>query len=362
VSGPDGEFFQENERLARQGQGPRMAKIGPLDCAGGSIEDAEVAYEAWGPLNADRSNAVLVCHALSGDSNAAGWWSRLIGPGKAIDTDRWHVIGTNVLGGCQGSTGPGSLDADGQRLGSRFPEISVPDMVEAQARLCDQLGIQRLAMVIGGSMGGMQALEWAASRPDRMARCAVSASCAAHSAMQIGFNETARQAILRDPKWSGGDYPATDPPVQGLAVARMLGHLSYLSEAAFESKFGREMTPDEVRSQGERPRFQVESYLRYQAEKFTKRFDAGSLVALTRAIDAYDLRALAPGPEYLFLSWSSDWLYPPSQSERLLQMAEEAKARASYAAIHSPFGHDSFLLDDQEQAAAVNRLLGSAAR
>lgn len=357
MTGPDGEFFQENERLSRQGGGPQIAHLGALDCLGGRLESAQIAYEAWGPLNEDRSNAVLVCHALSGDSNAAAWWSRLIGPGKAIDTNHWHVIGTNVLGGCQGSSGPGSLDEDGRRLGSRFPEISVADMVDAQAKLCDSLGIHRLAMVIGGSMGGMQALEWAASRPDRVARCVVSASCAAHSAMQIGFNETARQAILRDPLWLCGDYPADSPPAQGLSVARMLGHLSYLSEAAFEAKFARELTSDEVWANGLGPRFQVESYLRYQADKFTKRFDAGSLVTLTRAIDRFDLKAMARGPEYLFLSWSSDWLYPPSQSERLLEMAHDAGARARHVAIEAPFGHDSFLLDDQEQAAAVAELL-----
>jgi homoserine O-acetyltransferase len=317
----------------------------------------DVAWQSWGRLDSKRSNAVLVCHALSGDSNAAGWWSRLIGPGRAIDPAKWFVIGTNALGGCQGTTGPGTLDAEGRRLGSRFPAISVGDMVEVQARLLDELGIRRLALVIGGSMGGMQALEWAASRPERVAKCAAVASCRAHSAMQIGFNEAARQAVMRDPKWRGGDFAPDDPPRQGLAVARMLGHLSYLSDAAFTRKFGRERTDSPLFLADGAAKFQVESYLAHQGEKFTHRFDAGSLVTLSRAIDAYESGPLLPGPELLILSWSSDWLYPTRQSEEIREWALRAGARVRTREIEAPFGHDSFLLDDQEQAVEIASLL-----
>ncbi len=359
MSRPEDAFFQENERTAPSDSQRLVMDVGGLEAAGGWIPKVEAAYQSWGQLNSERSNAVLVCHALSGDANAAGWWPRLIGPGRAIDPARWFIIGSNALGGCQGTTGPGSLDAEGRRLGSRFPAISVEDMVEVQSRLLDELGIGRLALVIGGSMGGMQALEWSASRPDRVARCAAVASCRAHSAMQIGFNETARQAILRDPKWQGGDFPAGDPPRDGLAVARMLGHLSYLSDTAFTRKFGRDRTASPLYGQDGAPKFQVESYLAHQGGKFTSRFDAGSLVALSRAIDAYESGPFAPGPDYLILSWSSDWLYPTRQSEEIRDWALQAGARARHREIEAPFGHDSFLLDGQEQAAELAAFLDS---
>ncbi len=333
----------------------QIMPIGPMDLElGGHLPAVEIAYETWGTLSAAGDNAVLVCHALSGDSHPVGWWSALVGPGKAIDTDRYFVIGSNVLGGCRGSTGPGSLLSSaarpgGQsplRLGSAFPKITVGDMVTAQQRLLAALGIERLWLACGGSMGGMQALEWA--RRDACDRAWITASAPAHNAMQIAFNEVARQAIFADPAWQGGDYEVGAGPDRGLAVARMAGHLSYLSEAAFEAKFGR-------RRQQDAPElFQVESYLRYQGKKFTTRFDAGSLVALTEAIDRYECVSLAGSrTRFLVTSFSSDWLYPPHQSRALAQMAREAGCPVEDHDIDLPYGHDAFLLDDQIQAGLV---------
>lgn len=326
--------------------------IGPMDLElGGHLPAVEIAYETWGTLSAAGDNAVLVCHALSGDANCAGWWDRLIGPGKAIDTDRFFVIGTNALGGCQGTTGPGSAHpGDGRRWGSRFPEIGIEDMVRVQLGVLDHLGVERLALVAGGSMGGMQALEVTRQAPERVAKCWLTATCARHSAMQIGFNETARQAIWRDPRWAGGDYLPGHEPVDGLAVARMTGHLTYLSEAAFARKFGRERRADGV--------FQVASYLAYQGEKFTKRFDAGSLVALTLALDAYDGTDVSGvSAEYLVTSFTSDWIYPTWQSVELEGLLRGAGARVHRAEIDSDLGHDAFLLDDGAQADLVRRFL-----
>lgn len=349
----DQALFQENERLTPAAHSRRILATGPLSCEmGGRLEQVDIAWEAWGELNADRSNAILVCHALSGDSHAVGWWERLAGPGRALDTRSHFVIGVNALGGCQGSTGPGSLDQDGRRLGSRFPEISVGDMVDVQARLLDHLGIAKLKLVCGGSMGGLQALEWSVRHPGRVKACWATASCRAHSAMQIGFNEAARQAVLRDPKWLGGDFDPSDPPNHGLAVGRMIGHLSYLSESAFQQKFGREVRPN---SGGQ---FQVESYLNYQGDKFTSRFDAGSLIALSSAIDRYSLSGFqASQARYLFTSFSSDWLYPPHQSRELAAMAAQAGREAVWHNIDLPYGHDAFLLDGDIQGGLVKDFL-----
>lgn len=357
----DPALFQENERLAPAADSRQYASIGSLDLeAGGHLDEAVIAYETWGQLTAAKDNAVLVCHALSGDSHAIGWWDRLVGPGKAIDTEKYFVIGSNALGGCSGSTGPSSSAPDGKPYGSRFPMVTVGDMVDAQARLLDHLGIQTLQTTCGGSMGGMQALEWTVRFPDRVRSAWVTASCAAHSAMQIGFNEAARQAILRDPKWQGGDYPLDDGPDQGLAVARMIGHLSFLSEMSFETKFGRRLQDKSAFDYSWRPEFQVESYLSYQGDKFTKRFDANSLLVLTRAIDYFE-RATLQGStsKYLFTSFTSDWLYPSHQSERLHRLAIEAGCESAWVDVDLPFGHDSFLLDGDRQAAAVRDWLAN---
>lgn len=351
----DRALFQENERLTPKADSRRFHQLGDFVCESGAvIPSGQIAYETWGQLNADKSNAILVCHALSGDSHCLGWWSRLFGEDKPIDPEKWFIIGTNALGGCQGSTGPGTLDANGLRLGSRFPQVTVGDMVEAQKSLASALGITKLAMVCGGSMGGMQALEWTVRFPEMVERCWMTASCRAHSAMQIGFNEAARQAILRDPAWNGGDYQNDKTPDNGLSVARMIGHLSYLSEDAFQQKFGREkqVTGEE--------QFQVESYLNYQGDKFTHRFDAGSLVVLTKAIDSYCCESLAPAQcRYLFTSFNSDWLYPSHQSRELHELAQAAGKVSDWHDISLPYGHDAFLLDGIFQGDLVSGFLAS---
>lgn len=348
----DPALFQENERLAPSEDTRRYLEVGRLECEGGDVlEHVTVAFETWGSLNPAADNAIVVCHALSGDSHAIGWWDRIIGPAKAIDTDRWFVIGTNALGGCQGTTGPSSPAPDHRPYGSRFPSITVGDMIEVQQRLVAALGIERLHAVAGGSMGGMMALEWTLRNPGRVRKAWISASCAAHNALQIGFNETARQAVMRDPKWAGGDYDPADPPNAGLAVARMVGHLSYLSEVSFDRKFGRNI-------QDGRDQFQVESYLNYQGDKFTHRFDANSLIVLSRAIDRYERTSLnGSQSEYLFTSFTSDTLYPSHQSEALHRLASEAGCRSRWREIDLPFGHDAFLLDGEIQGSFARAFL-----
>jgi homoserine O-acetyltransferase/O-succinyltransferase len=357
----DPALFEENERTAPSADGRRYAEVGSLNCeAGGFLESVTVAYETFGSLNEAKDNAVLACHALSGDSHCIGWWERLIGPGKAFDTDRYFVIGTNSLGGCQGTTGPSSLAPDGRPYQTRFPSITIGDMVEVQARLMDQLGIEELLCVCGGSMGGMQALEWTVRKPGRVKSAFVTASCAAHSAMQIGFNEAARQAVMRDLKWNGGMYDPNDPPVGGLAVGRMIGHLSFLSEQAFAAKFGRGLQDKTALEHLLSPEFQVESYLSYQGDKFTKRFDANSMLYLTKAIDWYDLKSFAGSQSsYLFASFTTDWLYPPHQSAELYEMAQAAGRPSKYVNIDLPMGHDAFLLDGEHQGALVREFLAS---
>jgi homoserine O-acetyltransferase len=349
----DPAFFQENERTAPSVNLRRTFEAGPLQCDSGSKLDAvTLAYECWGDSTTAADRSILVCHALSGDSHAVGWWDRLVGPGKAIDTNHYHVISVNALGGCQGSTGPSSLAPDGRHYGSRFPVITLRDIVEPIWRLLRSLGIEQLAGVAGGSMGGMTALEVCRQGPVKKAF--VTAAARAHSAMQIGFNETARQAIMRDSKWLGGDYPLDDPPIQGLAVARMLGHLSYLSEESFDRKFGRRSQCGEQFRYTLSTEFAVESYLNYQGEKFTKRFDPNSLLILSKALDYYEFPGFHDlSTEWLFTSFSSDLLYPSHQSETMHQLAKSAGCASRHFEINLPFGHDAFLLDDQHQGAAV---------
>jgi homoserine O-acetyltransferase len=355
----DPALFEENERTAPTHDERLYADVGSLSCEhGGEIPNVRVAYETWGELSDAKDNAVLICHALSGDSHAIGWWERLIGPGKAIDTDQFFVIGTNCLGGCQGTTGPSSLDETGKPYRSRFPLITVGDMVEVQARLMDQLGIEKVLAVAGGSMGGMQALEWTVRKPGRVQKAFVTASCAAHNAMQIGFNEAARQAVMRDVRWNGGNYDERDKPDGGLAVARMIGHLSFLSEAAFEAKFSRRYQGKETPEYHLGTDYQVESYLNYQGEKFTKRFDANSLLYLTKAIDYYELNSFrGSSSEYLFVSFTSDWIYPSHQSEQLLHMARSENLMAEHRIIDLPYGHDAFLLDGEFQGEYLRAFL-----
>lgn len=357
--GIDPALFQENERTAPTADERQFAEVGALTCeTGGFLPSVQVAYETWGTLNAAKDNAVLVCHALSGDSHAIGWWERLIGPGKAINTDQFFVIGTNSLGGCQGTTGPASKDEAGKIYRTRFPMVTVGDMVEVQSRLIERLGIDQLHAVAGGSMGGMQALEWTVRKPGRVKKCFATASCAAHNAMQIGFNEAARQAVMRDDRWKGGEYEEGQGPEGGLAVARMIGHLSFLSEAAFEAKFARRLQDKDRPDYHLGIDFQIESYLSYQGDKFTKRFDANSLLYLTKAIDYYDLREFTGSQsEYLFVSFTSDWLYPSHQSEDLKKMADAKSLNAEHYVIDLPYGHDGFLLDGEIQGGAVRTFL-----
>lgn len=357
----DPALFQENERTAPSADERQFVEVGSLDCeCGKRLDNVIVAYETWGALDESKSNAILVCHALSGDSHAIGWWDRLIGPGKAIDTDKYFVIGTNALGGCQGTTGPASIGPEGKPYGSSFPMVTVGDMVEVQARVLDALGIQQLLCVAGGSMGGMQALEWTTRFPERVRKAFVTASSARHSPMQIAINEVGRQAILRDPNYRGGDYYDGEPPAHGLSVARMIGHISFLSGAAFESKFSRRLQDKTAFTMDFGIEFEVESYLSYQGDKFTKRFDPNSLLHLTRAIDYYDWTNIERAQaEFLFTSFTSDWLYTSAQSQELFEMVTKAGKRATYHEIDLAYGHDAFLLDGEHQGKLVREFLAS---
>ena len=333
---------------------------------GGQLADYELVYETYGTLNADRSNAVLVCHALNashhvagtygGDPKSRGWWDNLIGPGKPLDTERFFVIGVNNPGSCFGSTGPMSLDpASGKPRGSAFPIVTVEDWVEAQARLLDALGIERLAAVIGGSLGGMQALSWALQHPDRVANCAAIATTPNLSAQNIAFNEVARRAIITDPEFHGGDYYAHGVvPRQGLAVARMIGHITYLSDDAMAAKFGRALRNGDI-GYGFGVDFEIESYLRYQGEKFSTYFDANSYLLITRALDYFDparrtggdlAQALAPAKaRFLVVSFTTDWRFSPQRSRDIVQALITNRRPVTYAEVDAPQGHDAFLMD-----------------
>ena len=340
--------------------------------SGATLSPVTVAYETYGTLNADHSNAVLICHALSGSAHAAGldaqgqtgWWDDCIGPGKAFDTDRFFVICSNVLGGCYGSTGPSSIDpATGQPYGLRFPVVTIGDMVRAQVALIDHLGIDKLLCAVGGSMGGMQALEWAVRHPDRIRAAIPLATTARSSPMLIAFSEVGRQAIYADPNWQHGDYYGNGKrPDAGLAVARMVGHITYLSEESMHKKFGRRLQSRERFGYEFATEFQVESYLRYKGQAFTQRFDANSYLYITKALDYFDLgrssdaaespanslaAALAPAAQtkFLVVSFTSDWLYPSYHSRELVSALTAVGADVTYLDIQSSWGHDAFLLE-----------------
>lgn len=342
------QLFIENDRIAPSDE-KQYVSIGALKCEDGStLPEVTVAYQTWGEFTGD--NAVLVCHAVSGDSNAAKWWDALIGPGKAVDTDRYFVIGNNLLGGCQGTTGPASQTRDGKPYGSRFPKITVADMVQVQRRLLKHLQVDHLHCAMGGSMGGFLALEWSTRCPEEVSKVFTSGCVSKANAMQIGFHETARQAILRDPKFRNGDYDPQDPPTDGLALARMLGHLTYLSPESFERKFGRERRADGV--------FQVASYLQHQAHGFTRRFDANSYLAMSNALDEYEW--LGPGSsnvQFLSVGFSSDWFYAPSQTREIHELAQSKGCCSQFEEVDLPFGHDSFLLDGEIQARHLSKFL-----
>jgi homoserine O-acetyltransferase len=371
----------------------------PLDC-GLELAPVRIAYETYGELSPERDNAILVCHALSGDAHAAGfsqeaaalstrdgfgaedrdgetdkglgWWDGMIGPGKAFDTDRYFVISTNLLGGCRGSTGPSSVNPETHRpYGGDFPVITVADMVRAQRAFLDVLGIDRLAAVAGGSLGGMQGLEWAVSFPDQVQAVVAIASTHALQPQGVAWNAIAREAIMRDPAWRGGHYySGAEAPDAGMGLARMLGHITYLSSAALADKFGRRFqTGTNVRYTITEPEFEIESYLRHQADSFVNRFDANTYLYMSRALSYFDLaRDHAAGSltralenvraRTLLISFSSDWLYPPSGSSEVAEALRGLRKPVEHHEIDAPYGHDCFLLEEAKQTPLIRRFLG----
>jgi len=340
--------------------------------SGGALPAYDLVYETYGRLNATRSNAVLVCHALSGSHHVAGlhadggvgWWDNLVGPGKPLDTERFFVIGVNNLGGCYGSTGPRAINpATGKPWGADFPFVTVEDWVDAQARLADRLGIERFAAVVGGSLGGMQALSWTLQYPDLVAHALVIASAPKLTAQNIAFNEVARQAILKDPEFHGGHYYEHGVvPTRGLALARMIGHITYLSDDSMDQKFGRSLRHAKLVFSYD-VEFEIESYLRYQGDKFSGYFDANTYLLTTKALDYYDpafdyagdlVAALGRArADYLVVSFTTDWRFAPSRSREIVYALMHSDRRVSYAEIDCPAGHDSFLLDDPQYHAVL---------
>lgn len=351
----------------------------PLHLTSGQVLPGyELAVETYGVLNAERSNAVLICHALNASHHVAGmsagnpadigWWDNMVGPGKAVDTDRFFVIGVNNIGSCFGSTGPASINPEtGQPWGAAFPMLTVEDWVQAQARLADHFGIIKLAAVMGGSLGGMQALSWAITCPERVGNCIVIASTPRLSAQNIGFNEVARRSIISDPDFHGGNYYAHGlVPKHGLSVARMVGHITYLSDDDMAEKFGRTQRAPADNGEfhyGYGVEFEVESYLRYQGEKFSTYFDANTYLLTTRALDYFDparshggdlARALQDvKADFLLVSFATDWRFPPARSREIVRSLLKNKRAVTYAEIDAPHGHDAFLLDDARYHAVV---------
>ena len=364
--------MSEDERFGLN-KGVRL--MGPVKLDNGAeLVPVDFAYETYGELNEARDNAILICHALTMDQYVAsthpatgkdGWWNSMVGEGKPIDTSRFCVICINVLGSCLGSSGPASVDpASGNQYGMDFPVITIADMVRAQAILLDHLEIETLAAVIGGSMGGMQALSWASIFPDRVRSAIVIAATARHSAQNIAFHEVGRQAIMADPNWQGGNYYEGDAaPAKGLSVARMAAHITYMSEEGLTEKFGRNLQDRDAKSFGFGADFQVESYLRHQGSTFVDRFDANSYLYITRAMDYFDLAEAHDGvlakaftgtkTRFCLISFDSDWLYPTAESRQIVHALNAAGAAVSFVELSSPFGHDSFLLD----APDMNRII-----
>jgi len=351
-----------------------------LDC-GATLSPVDVAYETYGRLNDARSNAILILHAFSGDAHAAGlsradgkpgWWDNMIGPGKAFDTEQYFVVCSNVLGGCRGTTGPSSINpATGRPYGLSFPVITISDMVRLQKMLVDSLGLERLLAVCGGSMGGMQALEWAVAYPDRVVSAIPIATTARSSAQQIAFNEVGRQAIMADPDWNGGDYYGAKPPARGLAVARMVGHITFMSDESMRVKFGRRLRQKEKFGFDFSVDFEVESYLRYRGSQFVDRFDANSYLYISKAMDYFDLTngtgSLIEAfrnvrARFLVISFTSDWLYPSYQSVEIVNALRALNRDVAYCELPSNYGHDAFLVDIGEQTEIVRGFLASTYR
>jgi len=349
--------------------------------SGECLGPVTLAYEIYGALNKDKSNAILVLHALTGDAHAAGyhtgdknpgWWENMIGPAKAFDTDKYFVICSNVIGGCLGSTGPSSINPKTNKpYGLDFPVITIRDMVRAQKKLIDNFGITNLLAVAGGSMGGMQVLQWAVTYPDTVKTAIPLATTAKHSPQQIAFSEVGRQAILADPDWNKGNYYGSKGPEKGLAVARMVGHITYMSESSMAEKFGRRSKKDPAGAVTKfEPNFEVEGYLRYRGDSFVKRFDANSYLYITKALDYFDV---AEGKElseafkkvkakFLIMAFKSDWLYPLYQSQDIVKACKIAKLDATYCEINSTYGHDAFLLEVEEETHLIKHFLNKAAK
>jgi homoserine O-acetyltransferase/O-succinyltransferase len=376
------------EAIRREADEPHseLVRFGPdkplrLD-AGVDLSPFQIAYKTYGKLNAERSNAILVCHALTGDqyligehpaTGKPGWWETMVGPGKPIDTERFFIICPNVLGGCMGTTGPASKTASGEPYGLSLPVVTVGDMVRSQAMLLDHLGIDSVLCVTGGSMGGMQALQWAASYPERVFAALPLACAARHSAQNIAFHEVGRQAVMADPDWRNGRYLIEGTsPRRGLAVARMAAHITYLSDAALHRKFGRELQDRQAPTFGFDADFQVESYLRHQGSIFVERFDANSYLYITRAMDYFDLAADYQGvlanafrgakTRFCVVSFTSDWLFPTSDARQIVHALNAAGASVSFAEIVTDKGHDAFLLEEPELFEIVRGFLEAAAR
>lgn len=351
--------------------------------SGAGLDGFTLAYETYGQLNADRSNAILICHAWSGDAHVAGrhaadddkpgWWDDAVGPGKAFDTDRYFVVCSNVLGGCSGSTGPASINpASGKPYALSFPIVTIGDMVEAQRLLADHLGIDRWLCVSGGSMGGMQALQWAVAHPTRVRNIIALASTARLSPQTIALNEVPRQAIYADPNWNRGDYYDRTPPNSGLAVARMIGHITFLSDESMREKFGRRLRNSAGGGYGYSfdTEFEVESYLKHRGDSFTRRFDANAFLYLSKAMDYFDLSYGLPSlahafrsvsSRFLVVSYTSDWLYPTWQSKELVRALLQNSVDVTYVDIDSNYGHDAFLLEVERLAELTRDFLGRVA-
>ncbi len=346
--------------------------------SGSELKHFTLAYETYGKLNLERTNAIVICHALSGSAHVAGyhtddpdekpgWWDEAVGPGKMFDTDRFFIICANVLGGCSGSTGPASKHPkDGKPYGLRFPVVTIQDMVKAQTRLIDRLGIKRLFAVAGPSMGGMQAIEWAVAYPERVNNTLFIASTPIASAQQIAFNEIGRQAIYTDPRWNNGDYYESEPPTGGLSIARMIGHITYMSEHSLDQKFGRRLQDRKQLGYNFQTDFAIESYLSYQGNKFVDRFDPNSYLYVTKALDYYDLTehygSLEAAAEhmsgtFLVVSFSSDWLYPKHHHDELAAALRGAGHRVEQHHIQASFGHDSFLVEVETMTRIVGGFL-----
>lgn len=351
----------------------------PLE-SGLKLKDIVLAYETYGQLNSRKSNAILVCHALSGDAHAAGfnkgedkpgWWDNMIGPGKAFDTDKYFVVCSNVLGGCKGTTGPSSINpANGKPYALDFPIVTVKDMVNAQKLLLEHLGIDKLLCVSGGSFGGMQALQWVVSFPEKVYSVIPIATCVRHSAQQIAFDKVGRRAIMDDPDWQNGDYYGKKLPAKGLSVARMIGHITYMSDVSMQEKFGRRLKDRSRYGYDLAVEFEVEGYLKYRGDNFVNRFDANSYLYITKAMDYFDLTEGAYLAEkfkpaqarFLIIAFSSDWLYPKHQSQEIVSALKAAGREVSFCVINSDYGHDAFLLEVEEESHLIWHFLDGVAK